>query len=64
MNWTAFERKYVWFTPGECPSILRGATDKTIGNLLQVSCYRGQDLKLGPPKYKPGMITTQLQGWF
>jgi hypothetical protein len=56
MNWKGHGSKQLWTNFKQYSgNILR----KTIKNLSQDSQSPSQDLNLGPPKYKAGMLTTQ-----
>jgi hypothetical protein len=57
MNWKGFGRKQTWPNGRYCLEGLR----KIMKNLSQDSQSPHQDLNLGPPKYKAGIIITQPQ---
>jgi hypothetical protein len=61
MNWKGYGRKQSWLNsrnyPGICLSGLRGTKVKTKTS-VRIAKSLGQDLKLGSPKYKVGVLTT------
>jgi hypothetical protein len=58
VNWTEYGGKWAWvnfrYYLGICLEVLR----KTTKNLNKDSLPAGQNLNLGPPQYKAGVLNT------
>jgi hypothetical protein len=54
MNWKGYGRKELWYNPDICLEELRESKN----NFSQDGWFLAQNLNLGPPKYKAGVLPT------